>query len=91
MCVGGAHREGLEKMERNKQREADRLRDGKARDEKQREMRLAENNVISLNVTSIEPSALLLKSKFVCQFIFTSSFSRRFSLPFFPIISDRIR
>lgn len=65
-------REGLEKMERGKQKEADRIREASERDEKQRQIRLAESAVISLNpggaVTIIEPAAdqLLLKSKFVC-------------------------
>lgn len=66
------HREGLEKMERGKQKEADRMREAKERDEKQRQIRLAESTVISLNpggaANTIEPAAaqLLLKSKFVC-------------------------
>lgn len=62
-------REGLEKMERGKQKEADRIREAKERDEKQRQIRLAESKVISLNrAANIEPAdaQLLLKSKFVC-------------------------
>lgn len=55
-------REGLEKMEREKQKEADRLREAKERDEKQKQQRLAEQKIFELTGAIETP---ILKSKFV--------------------------
>lgn len=55
-------REGLEKMEREKLKEADRLRETKQRDEKQKQQRLAEQKILELTGALETP---ILKSKFV--------------------------
>lgn len=58
-------REGLEKMEREKQRLADRDRVMKERDEKRRQEKMLEQSVLS----QFEPTSLMpAKSKFVCNF-----------------------
>lgn len=51
-------------MEREKQKEADRLREAKERDEKQKQQRLAEQKILELTGAVEMP---ILKSKFVCN------------------------
>lgn len=61
------NREGLEKMEREKQRQAERDREMKERDEKRRQEKLIEQNLLmQLNANESSPK-LPAKSKFVCQ------------------------
>lgn len=60
-------REGLEKMEREKQRQAERDREMKERDEKRRQDKLIEQNLLmQLNANDSSPK-LPAKSKFVCK------------------------
>lgn len=62
-----AYRQGLEKMEREKQRQAERDREMKERDEKRRQEKLIEQNLLmQLNANESSPK-LPAKSKFVCQ------------------------
>lgn len=60
-------REGLEKMEREKQRQAERDREMKERDEKRRQEKIIEQNLfMQLNANDSSPK-LPAKSKFVCH------------------------
>lgn len=76
------YRQGLEKMEREKQRQAERDREMKERDEKRRQEKLIEQNLLmQLNANESSPK-LPAKSKFVCQ-----TFELLFSPPFLSIYS----
>lgn len=60
-------RDGLEKMEREKLRQAERDREMKERDEKRRQEKLIEQNLLmQLNANESSPK-LPAKSKFVCN------------------------
>lgn len=68
-------REGLEKMEREKLKQAERDREMKERDEKRRQEKLVEQNLLmQLNANESSPK-LPAKSKFVCISISISLFN----------------
>lgn len=76
-CPERSNREGLEKMEREKQRQVDRDREMKERDEKRRQEKLLEQNLL-MQFNANEPTPLIpAKSKFVCQFCLSISFKVR--------------
>lgn len=80
------NREGLEKMEREKQRQAERDREMKERDEKRRQEKLIEQNLLmQLNANESSPK-LPAKSKFVCQiFVIIISFYLSIYLPIYSL------
>lgn len=72
----GWYREGLEKMEKEKQKEADRAREIKQREERLRQEKL--KNDLKMNQIPVafdsEPSAYHVKSKFVMPFFHSFCF-----------------
>lgn len=64
------HREGLEKMEREKLKQAERDREMKERDEKRRQEKLFEQNLLMQFNTNDSSPMLPAKSKFVCKTFF---------------------
>lgn len=74
------NRDGLEKMEREKLKQAERDREMKERDEKRRQEKLIEQNLLlQLNANDASPK-LPAKSKFVCNFYSYSLFFFSFSV-----------